>query len=193
MKIAKQNKTGTRKKRKGPGRPKKRGRKRKNRRRHWNPDEFRPLKGNEPFLARALKHDKTIRTLYEKFFKPIADNVTNDDTEVDYLEQLDVIMSAGFRVIREFKIVREINKLPGDYAIRDARYQLTTGRRNFPVGYAVFAAFDERENFVRIEITPGWHSDESHNFRLTIPQFRYILNSLEPIKRKEIKRYKGDT
>ena len=147
------------------------------------------VKKLHPFFLKPLLNDGILLEIYEKFFKPVANDVElPEDLNTPY-RRLDVALGEGSRWIEEYTLIEDIDKLPGWYFLRDDRAQATTGPRSFKVGTRLLLIYDERDKSeVILELFPSWYDDEGYKFKLTPEEFYSIVHKLEK-KNKKLRRY----
>lgn len=147
--------------------------------------KMKPRKPRKPrgklFFTQALKYDKILRTIYEMFFKPVADEIehSEEQDEPDAVA-LDLILGGGKRYFREYRLRAEIKRLPGEYYVTGAQPVPYSPRRRFPKGYKMLVQLDERtRDSVRVELFRRWKSDKSWVFRLTPTELKSIVGYIE--------------
>ena len=149
--------------------------------------KIKKLHGKEPFLVRAIRYDKILQVIYDKILAPLANAVTlpEEDSEVE-ARKLDIVMSGGYRYIREYVVKKDIQNMPGKYYITGANAVINGGKRSFPSGWRALVCVDERiKAFVRVEMFYRWENDTAHVFQLTPAEFKSIVPYLTEPKRSK--------
>lgn len=128
--------------------------------------------------------DNIHKELYRLFLRPLLGSIGTDEN-ANIWRVLRIFFGEDYRTVKEFRVVKPISKIPGDYMHRGGR-KLPYGAPlvTAHAGWRVMIRIDERiPSEIHAEFYKSWDYNKSYVFVLTPEQYRTILEkNLEEIK-----------